>query len=229
MKKILCIILIFSLFLLPISAIAEEFDLHTLFPNLVMGFDPEGDLDTVYITCGGVTATSVILEVRMKTDNNGSGNCIIATYMPLVITADKPGVTLDTTYPTPGPASWSAGKYVQSAGGNPSVFPMQLLVGGACLFDTLCTCLTNGDYLLANLKFDVSEPTNICIPDWYSSKFGGLLLVTDLANGYSPGFVGNCCGPFVPTLSEWGLILFGLVLFGILVWYLRKTRVKTAA
>ena len=81
---------------------------------------------------------------------------------------------------------------------------------------------------MANLKFSVSEPTTICVTGTYIDGWThtGLLLVTTEANGYTTAFAPACCegGPTVPTLSEWGLILFGVVLFGTLVWYLRRRR-----
>jgi hypothetical protein len=231
MKKFLSVALLLCLFfLLPTLSSAKGIDLYSLFPNLTLGFDP-GIQDTVYIdsTCE-LTATTLTVDVRVKTDA-APGDSIQGIFVPLVINADQPGVTLDTTiastYTGTALQSWddSVDLYVSvtSGGGDPSVFPLNVIVGGVNVNWNPSTVLGDGDHLIAKLKFNVSTPTNICVVDTFN-WYGSLMLVTTQANGYTPAFMGGCCGPAVPTLSEWGLILFGVVLFGTVVWYLRRRR-----
>lgn len=230
MKKIIFIAVFLCLFiLLPNLSSAKGIDLYSLFPNLTLGFDP-GIQDTVYTTCDTLTATTLTIDVRVKTDA-APGDSIQGIFVPLVINADQPGVTLDTTvasaYTGTALQSWDDTVLyvsVTSGGGDPSVFPLNIIVGGVNVNWNPSTVLGAGDHLIAKLRFNVSTPTNICVADTFQSQGNGLMLVTTQANGYTPAFMGGCCGPAVPTLSEWGLILFGVVLFSTLVWYLRRRR-----
>ena len=232
MRRRLVFLVIFGLLALPILGQAEEFDLETYFPDLTLGHDPEGDLDTVYVACGTSSATEITLQIRMKTDNAAVSdfshdNGIVAFYIPIVITTDAPGVILDSVDFSGSNLSpyFGTGVNIVSGGGNPSIFPMQLIVGG--IASNLTGGVGPGDFLLASLIFTVSEPTTICVPAPFSYYLGDLLLVTEFANGYTPAFVSACCsgGPVVPTLTEWGLIFFGFLLLIGLVWYVRNRRV----
>jgi hypothetical protein len=200
---------------------------------LTLGFDPDGP-DSVYVTCAGITSTTLTLQVRVVTDNAADSDAIAGIQVELEATADQPGVTLDTTVATVFNGSavqvWDdsiLSVYVASNGGDPSVFPLQVIVGGA-EFHGSPTYLGPSDHLFATLKFNISSPTNISVNGTTISSGPGTL-VTALANGYSVAVTGETCGPIVPTLSEWGMILFGVVLFGSLVWYLRRKPVTAAA
>lgn len=229
MRKIILITFVCTLFLLPNLVIAGEFNLHTYFPNLIMAPDPDSQ-DTVYVACGGQSATQITLQVRIKTDNFDPNDYLVGFFIPLEISVDKPGVTLDTglsaTYTGTALQSWDdtfTVVTVASGSGDPSVFPMQVLVGGVDL--TFSKAVGPGDHLLANLKFNVSEPTNVCVTGTFLYQGNGLMVVTGLAWGYVPAFVPACCGPVVPTLTEWGLIVFGVLLLGGIFWYLRRRRI----
>jgi len=93
-----------------------------------------------------------------------------------------------------------------------------------------------GDYLVANLVFSVSGPTNICV-DTTSYPLSGppFVVVLQVATtgsqtipvvDYTPGWVGECCGPSVPTLTEWGLVAFSILLLGTIAFYLRRRRLQ---
>jgi len=232
MKKNILLLILSSLLLLATVGYGKTINLYSLFPNLTLGSDP-GGMDTVYVTCGGLTVSQVTVQIWVKTDNTGV-DALQGIYVPVEVTADQPGVTLDTTlastYTGTAVQSWDDSVLyvsVVSNGGDPSAFPMQLILGGVDLDQS--GVLGAGNHLLANLKFNVSQPTNICIEDTFSWYLGSLTLVTTEANGYTPAFKGDCCGPIVPTLTEWGLIIFGVLLLGGLIWYLRRRRVTRLA
>jgi hypothetical protein len=50
----------------------------------------------------------------------------------------------------------------------------------------------------------------------------------DLANNAFQKTIGECSSG-IPTLSEWGLIIFGLLLIGTIVWYLRRRKLVPAS
>ncbi|OGC93865.1 MAG: hypothetical protein A2142_04095 [candidate division Zixibacteria bacterium RBG_16_48_11] len=214
--------------------LAKGIDLYSLFPNLTLGADPSGT-DSVYLTCAAVTATTVTMKVHVVTENGADPNDALAGIdIELQGTADQGGVTLDTTVATVygGSAVVNWGYLsVFLPGGNPGSFPLDIKLGAVeldTLDDPLGQPLGAGDHVFATLKFNISSPTNISANGTTISS-GPATLVTNLANGYSVAVSGETCGPFVPTLSEWGLILFGVVLFGSLVWYLRRRPITAAA
>lgn len=216
---------------LPGLLLAKGFDLYSLFPNLTLGSDPNG-ADSVYVVCSGLSQTDLTMQVRVGTDNADPFDALQGIDVELLVTADQPGVTLDVTdatvYGTSAVNNWGV-RSVNVIGGNPSAFPMQLKLGAVEL-DTADagSPLVAGDYLFATLRFNTSSPTNISASGTTISN-GPATLVTTLANGYSATVLAGTCGPAVPTLSEWGLILFGVVLLGGLVWYVRRRKPVTVA
>ena len=105
---------------------------------------------------------------------------------------------------------------------------MQIVVGGADIGATTVP-LGAGDYLLANLVFSLSSPTEICVDSTHDIRGFGIYMVTELAMDYYTQWGGSlCCGPIVPALSEWGLIAFGVLLLGSLVFYLSRSRSRLA-
>ena len=231
MKKIaLAGVLSFLLFL-PHSAQADLSDYLQYFADPNWGEDPEGP-DTVYITCGASTPSKVVLQVRMKTDNLygdtsfNTGNLVIALYIPLIIYVDQEGVVLDTTISTTyaGTSLEDWGLLALTVTGSPEQFPLKVLVGGRDDY-SYSHQLIAGDHLLANLTFAVSRPTNICIDT--SSNQGvllPLLATTSVAIDYQPQWRSACCGPVVPTLSQYGLLIFGVLLFGMMVYAIKKAK-----
>lgn len=218
---------------LPGLLLAKGVDLYTLFPNLTLGSDP-GAADMVYIACTGITGNTVTAQVHVVTDAPTTDDYLQGLDIELEATADQGGVTMDTTVATVYAGSavqiWNdslLSVYVASGGGDPSVFPLQVKLGAVELHSSP-NYLGPGDHIFATLKFNVSSPTNLSINGTTISS-GPATLVTTVANGYSAAVTGETCGPIVPTLSEWGMILFGAVLFGSLVWYLRRKPVKAAA
>jgi len=229
MRRTLVCLIVLGLLALPVLGQAKGISLYNLFPNLILGADPNG-ADSVYTDCGGMTTTQLTLQVRVKTDNADPVDALQGIYLPIVISADQPGVTLDTAlasaYTGTAVQNWDDSVLyvsVVSNGGDPSTFPMQLVLGGVDLDQS--DALGPSDHLVANLKFNISQPTNICATGTFEFQSNGIMLVTTEANGYTPAFIGGCCGPIVPSLSEWGLIFFGVLLLVGLVWYVRNRRV----
>jgi len=218
---------------LPALLLAKSFDLYSLFPNLTLGADPNG-ADSVYVVCAGISQTDLTLKVRVGTDNADPFDALQGIDVELLVTTDQPGVTLDVTdatvYGTSAVNNWGV-RSVNVIGGNPGAFPMQLKLGAVEL-DTADAgsplTAVPGDYLFATLRFNTSSPTNISASGTTISN-GPATLVTTLANGYSVTVLAETCGPAVPTLSEWGLILFGVVLLGGLVWYVRRRKPVTVS
>lgn len=218
---------------LPGLLLAKGVDLYALFPNLTLGIDP-GQADSVYVACGSQSATQLTVLVYVGTDNADPNDYLQGVDVELTATADQPGVTLDTTVTTvyggSDVQSWGDSLLsvsVLSGGGNPSVFPLQLKLDAVELHASPAYLVT-GDHLFATLRFNISSPTNITITGTYANP-NSATLVTTLANGYGATVLAGACGPVVPTLSEWGLILFGVVLLGGIVWYLRRKPITAAA
>jgi|GEM_PF-3356622 len=214
--------------------LAKGIDLYSMFPNLTLGSDPNG-LDNVYVSCAGITATTLTMQVHVVTDNADPNDAIQGIDVRLALTADQPGVTLDTTVATvfggsSAVATWdNSTKAVGVVGNDPTVFPMDLTLGAVEQGNNdPGGPLGPGDYVFATLKFNVSSPTNISASGTTINS-QSTTLVTTLANGYTVQVTGETCGPIVPTLTEWGLILFGVILFGSMVWYLRRRPVTAAA
>jgi len=212
----------------------EAFNLYDYFPNLVPGQDP-GQPDTLYVVCQNQTASSQVLQVRVKTDNVSTGDSIQGFSVVLRMTVDQPGVTLDTTtattYAGTALSNWEfLSSDVYPPNSDPSVFPMYLTLGGVD-FDAQ-NMLAAGDYLLANLVFSLSRSTNICVDTTSVANIfdPSDTLTTVLVTGgsfsnvieYVPQWRPACCGPVVPTLSQWGLIVFSLLLLTSLIFYLRR-------
>jgi hypothetical protein len=212
-----------------VMASAGWADLLQYFANPNWGDDPLQP-DTVYLVCTNLSPAQQVIQVRLKTDNLGRTDSIVGVYIPVIITTDKPGVTLDTTIATTfGGTDISSWQFLAVVVGtdnseDPSKFPMKLVFGGddPVQFPHL---LANGDYLIASLSFSVSEPTNICI-DTTSQVLTGLplLLTTAYAVDYPPQWQEACCyiQGSIPTLSEWGLIIFSFLLLASLIFYLRR-------
>ena len=189
--------------------------------------------DTAYTVCLTQTSTQQVIQIRLMTDNIGAGDSIQAAIIRLLITADRPGVTLDTTLATTFAGTALANWEIQVvAVDDPSLFPMQLNIGGLDFGENL-NLLGSGDHLIANLVFSISEPTNFCVDTSLVNPegFDNLALTTSSPIDYFPQWVGACCGPTppptpttIPTLSEWGLIIFSLLLLATLVFYLHCKR-----
>jgi len=230
MKKIVGFLLIgLAVSVLAGSSSAAGIDLYSLFPNLTLGSDPDST-DYCYVAVAGITANTLTLQLHVVTDNSNSADYLQGIDVALDLTADQAGATLDTTVATVFGGSAVSGWGIQSAhvytsGGNPSSFPLSIELGAVEL-DTADAGapLGPGDYVFATLKFNLTSP--VCPICTEGGCFDGCpaMLVTTVANGYTVQVTPSCpqCG--IPTLSEWGLILFGVVLFGSLVWYLRRRR-----
>ena len=226
MKRGLSIVIFYLFLLLQGLATAGGFDLHTFFPNLIMGTDPNGP-DSVYVACGSQSPTQSIMQVRIGTDNLNPDDYIQGVSLELLASADEPGVCLDTSLAAVfggGAVSGWGLKTIYLPGGDPCAFPLQIKLGAVEL-DTadVGVPLGPGGYLFADLRFGVSAPTNITVTGTNISN-GPAIFVTTSADGYSPKVKANTCGPIVPTLSEWGLIFFSALLLSGIIWYVRRHR-----
>ena len=239
MRKIILIILFCSLFLLPGTLLAKSLDFYSMFPSLTLGFDPTGvGTDTVRPVNGGLTATQQKVLIRVKTDNANPEDYLQGVLVDAYITVDCQGVCLDTTlaslFAGTAVANWGIRSF-RKVNPDPCVWPDTVRIA-ALELDTLDpgAPLDSGDHLFATLVFNFTNgPCDICCkvvpcPPTDPACVDPTLLVTTLANGYYPAVRGDCFGPAVPTLSEWGLILFGLTLLLGIVWYVRRQKVATA-
>src|SRR3990172_166312 len=234
MRKTILFILFSLLFLVPGTLLAKNLDFYSIFPNLTLGFDPTGDnTDTARAVCAGLTATQQKVEIRVITDNANPDDYLQGVLVDAYITVDCQGVCLDTTlaslFAGTAVANWGIRSF-RKVNPDPCVWPDTVRIA-ALELDTLDpgAPLDSGDHLFANLVFNLSEPCNICVtPLSCVGCDDPTILVTTLANGYYPAVRGDCFGPAVPTLSEWGLILFGLTLLLGIVWYVRRQKVATA-
>jgi hypothetical protein len=104
---------------------------------------------------------------------------------------------------------------------------MRLLLGGIAIgIDD--TALGQGNHLIAKLSFGSSN-LEISV-DTISVGIGtDFPLYVTTMGAYPPGSIDYqpkwrpaCCGPVVPTLSEWGLIIFSFLLLASLIFYLRR-------
>lgn len=212
--------------------LAKGIDLYSLFPNLTLGADPNG-ADNANVVAAGLTTTTQTLQVHAITDNAVPADYLQGIDIELLVTAPG-GVTLDTTVATVYGGSavnnWGIKSVsVLSNGGDPSMYPLQVKLGAVEL-DTADagSPLGPGDYVFATLKFNVSSPGEICAEGTCISDCPATFVTTE-ANGYTVQVTSGCSSPSVPTLSEWGLILFGVILFGSLVWYLRRRPATASA
>ncbi|OGP71358.1 MAG: hypothetical protein A2W09_01365 [Deltaproteobacteria bacterium RBG_16_50_11] len=233
MRKTILIILFSLLFLLPGTLLAKGLDFYSMFPNLTLGFDPSGvDTDTARAVNGGLSATQQKVQIRVITDNANPDDYLQGVQVDVAISADCQGVTLDETEATVFGGSAAGDWGIKSvAWVAPSTGIPGTLRVGAVELDTLDpgAPLGPGNHLFATLVFNLSEPCNICCEIEPYDEGDPTIFVTTLANGYGPVVEGDCFGPAVPTLSEWGLILFGLVLLVGIVWYVRRRRIAVAA
>jgi len=234
MRKTILFILFSLLFLVPGTLLAKNLDFYSIFPNLTLGFDPTGDnTDTARAVCAGLTATQQKVEIRVITDNANPDDYLMGVQVDAYITVDCQGVCLDTTLDslfagTP-VANWGIRSFKKIINPDPCVWPDTVRIAAVEL-DTLdpgAPLGGPGNHHFATLRFNLSEPCNICcdIQPYCNDNCDPTIFVTTLGNGYGPVVQGDCCGPAVPTLSEWGLILFGLTLLLGIVWYVRRTKV----
>jgi hypothetical protein len=192
--------------------------------------DPQGALDSHYATCTGPTKnpntgkTELTFRVRYRIDNTG-GNKVAGFALVYKITGSN--ITwIDTTV-----SRVFAGSGVQhfdiltvnkEINPDPSVGPFEISFG-AVNFSGGVT----GDSLLANIIIAVNDNGTVCIDTAHTIFDVDLNFITELAVGYIPGWSGPYCCPvtfLVPTLTEWGLLIFGALLLGLLIFYLRRYR-----
>ena len=226
MKKV-TVLLNLSIFLLLLSVgQSAAFNIIKHFPGLVLSLQDPNNPDTIYVNC----AEGGIIELRMKTDNQNPNDYVAGVYAPLFITTDQPGITLDTQVATTFAGTAVENFFLKAVNvsttpvPDPSVFPMQLIVGAVATGGTEIYSLPPGDHLWARLHFSVSQPTTICVDTMTIVPDNPVQAVTRQAEGYHPIWQGACClaEANIPTLSEWGLIIFSFLLLTSLIFYLRR-------
>lgn len=229
MRKSVGLLIICASLLFSSSARANWNDFLQYFANPNWGVDPQQP-DTVYLVCSQSGNSQQIVQIRLVTDNSGYADSVLGFYLPLIITTNQTGVVLDTTIATIFTGTdcqeWYQGVYLQY--GDPSLFPMKMTVGAVGLGPHPAS-LSPGNHLLARLVFNVSEPTKICLDTTSHVSTGLPLLLTTRypSVDYQPQWRPACCDQVVPTLSEWGLVVFSILLFTLVILYLRR-RTKTA-
>src|SRR5574341_2495459 len=191
--------LVFRFISISSSHAGTDFNLSGQWPKVSAGPDP-GQPDTVYLEC--LTQSSQqIIQVRLKTDNVGVEDSILGFYVPLLIVTDQDGVVLDTQFSTifggTVAANWEIkGFAVYSNGGDPSQFPMQVAIGAAEIVTAppVEPLLGAGDHLLANLAFNLSTWTRICIDTMTYLPDNPLVVVMSdqFQTGYTPEWR-HCC------------------------------------
>jgi len=230
-KKLIVVITLGSLLFFSNSSLADLTKFQQFFANPNFGEDP-GQPDTVYAVCLNQTATQQIIQVRLKTDNVPDSNYIQGVIIILLITADATGVSLDTTansfFAGTSLALWEIlSVYIETSGGDPGVLPMKLVFGGVNIVGS--DDLHPGDHLIANLIFTLSEPSGLCIDTTFSvsppdDTFRTVLGPASGSFEYTPQWRPACCGPVVPTLSQYGLLIFAVLLFGLMVYAIKKAK-----
>jgi hypothetical protein len=230
-----CLVTISVAVLLSDSATADLTEFLQDFSYVNTAQDP-GQPDLVYVVADSQTSNQQVFQVRLKTDNVDDGDSVIGIGLVMEITTDRPGVTLDTSYATAlnGSALDGADVSVFSVwdtsgvgGVDPTVFPMLVVLAGINIEEPI---VGPGDHLLANLVFSLTNPTYYMCVDT-TARFGHLELqvVTESGEGYSPHWQAACCCPVVPTLSEWGLVIFSLLLLASVAYYILRRRRRAAA
>jgi hypothetical protein len=203
-------------------------------PALPQG-DPEGVPDFAYITCGNNSynpttgLNEVVLQLRYFTDNSGVNRA--SSFAAQLLITGSNIVSVDTTIARAFTGS-SAEHFailsvykdtVLSGTSDPSVPPFHMLYAAVDFQDGL-----TGDSVFARIVVNVNDTGVICVdtfcfgflwPPWCLNS------TTLSAITYRPLWsVPYCCpvGYVIPTLTEWGLIIFGLLLLGSFTLYLRK-------
>lgn|SRR5574341_802323 len=228
--------LVFALVILPAMAFADTLSIFGILEGVVQWLDPANP-DSVYLVCQPQTDSQQVIQVRLKTNNIYEGDSVVAFHVPLWITTDKPGVTLDTTvkatYKGTAVSTWEYLPIsVRTNSENPSLFPM-LIVVGAWTMDPSGVLLGAGDHLLANLTFKISKITRICVDSTHQNLDGheyGLELVTESAHGFTPRWRSKvCCRPSYSLAKPLVLMVFvGIPLLGFIVYYLRRAKHRPA-
>ena len=178
----------------------SAFDFLKDFSKLTVNEDP-GEPDTIYAVCSRWSATEQVIQIRMKSDNTAYGDSISGMYMPLIITTDKPGVLLDTsiaaTYSGTALEYWGfpiVSLFTPHYPGDPSYFPMHALMGGGDWGDAIVLPFGKGDHLIANLVFNMTEPTKFGVDTTSNMSIElPLNVATTSAYGYTPMWKGCTC------------------------------------
>jgi hypothetical protein len=183
-----------------LASIASDF--FQARPSPAWGEDP-GEPDTVYLSFSDQAPDRQVVQIRLVTDNANRPDSIVGFYLPVIITTDRPGVVLDTTiaatFDSSAVVHWKVKHIgIQNGSADPSVFPMEVIVGAINTLVPGYEPLRPGDNLLARLIFSVSQPTDICIDTITSATNLPLLLTTWTAYDYRPQWRGGCFEEVIP-------------------------------
>lgn len=165
--------------------------------SLTWAQDP-GNPDSMWVEIDNPTVPAdggdVTFKIKFYTDNSGAGNDITGFGIPLYITNSNFSANpiLDTTAASAfsGTAVSAFGflsTEVPTNGGNPSIFPLQYLLGAL----SFSTGIISGSYTFALMKIHITDTTTLCID---STTVGGqsLNFVTSSAAEYIPNWNPLC-------------------------------------
>ncbi len=191
-----------------------------LLSGLSLAQDPIGP-DSAWIDCTPPDVfvppgpSIVSFDLKLKTDNTGTGKDITGVGAALLITVDCPDkATLDTipcdvyvgtfcgtdsekfAFPQPG---WGIHTtFVPTNGGNPSMFPLTYVLG---LVRFTGTGMLNGTFTLAHLIFSLTDTCCITIDTTHTQTVQGISITTSDVSSYvtrwAPGGQTCCVGPYV--------------------------------
>jgi len=150
-----------------------------------LGIDP-GQPDTVYTTVDAPLVIpngggDVIIRVRAKTDNTGTGTDIVAFSIPIIVRSSNPAAQVylaDTTVGFTFTGTAVAGWAIKSL----TTDSNHLNLGGL----TFSAGLTSGTHLIANLKYHVTGPCTLSVDTLIFPLTPELTFGTSFAVEYKP-------------------------------------------
>lgn len=168
-----------------------------LLVSLASAQDP-GSPDSMWVEIASpvvsVGGGDVIFTVAFSTDNSGAGNDIIGFAVPLYITNSNSSANpvLDTTVATTFSTTAVSGfgllsTAVTTNGGDPSVFPLQYVLGAI----SFAGGITSGSYTFAYVKIHLTDTTTVCF-DTLTYQTQGLEFNTSSVASYTPQW-GSLC------------------------------------
>jgi len=178
--------------------------IYTIFLFLILvalssAQDP-GNPDTMWVEITSpvvpVGGDDVVFTIAFSTDNTGAGNDIIGFAVPLYITNSNSSAnpvldtTVSTTLSTTAVSSFGLlSTAVTTNGGNPSIFPLQYVLGAV----SFAGGITSGSYTFAYVKIHLSDTTTLCI-DTMTYQAQELEFTTLSNANYFPKW-GKLCSP----------------------------------
>ncbi len=193
--------------------------IYTIFLSLILvslsfAQDP-GNPDTMWVEIQNPSVPAgggdIVFRIKFSTDNTGAGNDVTGFAVPLAITNSNLSATplLDTTvsatFSTTAVGSFGIlSTSVPTNGGNPSIFPLQYVLGAV----SFAAGISSGLYTFALIRIHLTDTTTICI-DTMTYQSQSLELNTSSINSYIPQWTSVCSGigfqqnPFDLTITAY--------------------------